>query len=340
MTVQEDGLSHAALHHVQRDAGGSRELPVVQPLNLDIVCKEKAHPHCHSKPHSHATFITKSQREGPLEKQLLGCRWVGLGCGSFWRNSRCTPSFADNSLLLPAVSKEQGEHARPDMGREGEGGRCLLTGDDVGGRLEVLQPQHPDVQLEDRSSDRHRHFFAVELLSDRSKEPESRDQDSLHREKTERLTRVYFRGGKSHEHQEQGGTALRPPRSQRAAGQDGALWKALEKSVVPAIPLPPHSISRHPLAREEPGYLQHRGHLQPGTDSRGLCLAQGQKKSPLSPFALPILTTGQSGAPACAKHLLRAALAKKLLWAPGLGSLCCCGAQGGIALRGPRSGQD
>ena len=200
MTVQEDGLLHAALHH-------SREPPVVQPLNLDIVCKEKAHPHCHSKPHSHATFITKSQRKGPLEKQLLGC-------GSFWRNSRCTPSFADNSLLLPAVSKEQGEHARPDMGREGEGGRCLLTGDDVGGRLEVLQPQHPDVQLEDRSSDRHRHFFAVELLLDRSKEPESRDQDSLHREKTERLTRVYFRGGKSHEHQEQGVTALRPPRSQ------------------------------------------------------------------------------------------------------------------------------
>ena len=55
--VQENGLPHAVLHHVPREAAGSRELLEVQRLDLDVVCKEEEQRHCHCRPNFRARLV-------------------------------------------------------------------------------------------------------------------------------------------------------------------------------------------------------------------------------------------------------------------------------------------
>ena len=174
-----------------------------------------------------------------------------MGCRFFWRNLSCTGTLADSSLLLPALSKEWGEHTLPDVGPEGEEGSCcLLTRDDLSGRPEVLQPLCTDVQMKDRSSNHGHPFFAVELLLDHSKGPKSHNQDSLHREETERLTSVYRRDGKSEECQRRGTLLSTLPTPEGQWGKvrlSGKLWK---RAVVSVLQVPPPCICQHLLARE------------------------------------------------------------------------------------------
>lgn len=66
-----------------------------------------------------------------------------------------------------------------DASPKGEDGRCLLPRDNHGKERELQQTQHVPVQLEVRSLDNIGLFFTMELLLDRSKGPESCEQDNL-----------------------------------------------------------------------------------------------------------------------------------------------------------------
>ena len=158
-----------------------------------------------SLPQLLTTLLTNDQTKDCLEKQLLGH-------GFFWGNSSCTLTIGDNPLLPQGLSKEQGEQSVPNMGQE-EGDCCLLTRENLSGTLELLQPQLIDVQLEGRSSNHERLLFAMKLLLNNSKGPESRSPNSLHTEKTERLTREYSRDRKRDDCHSRGDTALCPAHS-------------------------------------------------------------------------------------------------------------------------------
>lgn len=209
-----------------------------------------------------------------------------MGCRFFWRNLSCTGTLADSSLLLPALSKEWGEHTLPDVGPEGEEGSCcLLTRDDLSGRPEVLQPLCTDVQMKDRSSNHGHPFFAVELLLDHSKGPKSDTQDSLHREETERLTSVYRRDGKSEECQRMGTLLSTLPTPEGQWGKvrlSGKLWK---RAVVSVLQAPPPVFANISWLEKSLGI--YGTEVKSGTGCQGLSLARTQKNPPFLPLLSP-----------------------------------------------------
>lgn len=154
------------------------------------------------------------------------------------------------------------------MGQE-EGGCCLLTREELSGTEDLLQPQLIDVQLEERSSNQEQLFFAMELLSDNTKGPESRNPNALHTEKTERPRREFLRDGKRDDCQSRGTLlcALPAPQGQWGkVGHFGKLCKRAASSVSFVTPLT--GFANIPWLEKRPEVSSTR--IRPGTDCQQL----------------------------------------------------------------------
>lgn len=150
------------------------------------------------------------------------------------------------------------------MGQE-EGGCCLLTREDLRGTVHVLQPPLINVQLEEGFANQEPLLLDVELLLENSKGPESRNLNSLHTEKTERLRREFLRDGKRDDSQSRGTLlcALPAPEGQWGkVGHFGKLWRRAASSVSFITPLP--GFATIPWLGKSPEVSSTR--LRPGTD--------------------------------------------------------------------------